>query len=91
MGYMGFGMRKESYQRKPKKAFKRIEKVFGDGTDKDRDLKSNLELDIKDILDKPKHKSLFDNLFFKLINLAGVLFFMFVILFVLYQSLSWNL
>lgn len=30
MGFMGFGMRKEVYTRKPKEAFKRIKKVYGD-------------------------------------------------------------
>ena len=30
MGYMGFGMRKEVYTRKPKEAFKRIKKVYGE-------------------------------------------------------------
>jgi|GEM_PF-3265434 len=88
---MGFGMRKESYQRKPKRVFKRIEKVFGDGTDKDKNLESNFQITTSDILNKPKHKSLFDSLLFKLINAAVVVFFIFVILFVLYQSLSWNL
>ena len=30
MGYMGFGMRKESYTRKPKKVFSGIKKVYGE-------------------------------------------------------------
>lgn len=30
MGYMGFGMRKEVYTRKPKSSFSRIKKVYGD-------------------------------------------------------------
>ena len=30
MGYMGFGMRKENYSRKPKKAFKKLKEVYGD-------------------------------------------------------------
>ena len=29
MGYMGFGMRKEVYTRKPKKAFEKVKKVYG--------------------------------------------------------------
>ena len=30
MGYMGFGMRKENYSRKPKKAFEKIKQVYGE-------------------------------------------------------------
>lgn len=30
MGYMGFGMRKEAYTRKPKAAFKKVKKVYGE-------------------------------------------------------------
>ena len=30
MGYMGFGMRKEDYTRKPKTSFTRIKEVYGD-------------------------------------------------------------
>ncbi|MDN5211306.1 hypothetical protein QQ020_04565 [Fulvivirgaceae bacterium BMA12] len=41
MGYMGFGMRKEVYTRKPKPAFKKIKKIYG----KHLDLpKSSLQL-----------------------------------------------
>ena len=30
MGYMGFGMRKEVYTRKPKTSFSRMKKIYGD-------------------------------------------------------------
>lgn len=30
MGYMGFGMRKEVYTRKPKTAFKKLKAIYGD-------------------------------------------------------------
>lgn len=30
MGYMGFGMRKEDYQRKPKASYHKVKKVYGD-------------------------------------------------------------
>ena len=30
MGYMGFGMRKEVYTRKPKTAFKKVKKMYGE-------------------------------------------------------------
>ena len=30
MGYMGFGMRKEVYTRKPKTSFGRMKKIYGD-------------------------------------------------------------
>ncbi|WP_350124396.1 hypothetical protein [Imperialibacter sp.] len=33
MGYMGFGMRRENYTRKPKKAFKKLKQVYGDDVD----------------------------------------------------------
>jgi hypothetical protein len=33
MGYMGFGMRKEDYTRKPKESFKTIKRIYGDNLD----------------------------------------------------------
>lgn len=30
MGFMGFGMRKENYKRKPKVAFKKLKSIYGD-------------------------------------------------------------
>lgn len=30
MGYMGFGMQKENYNRKPKKVFKKTRELYGD-------------------------------------------------------------
>jgi hypothetical protein len=30
MGYMGFGMRKEVYQRKPKTSFSKMKRIYGD-------------------------------------------------------------
>lgn len=30
MGYMGFGMRKEDYTRRPKSAFSKMKKIYGD-------------------------------------------------------------
>lgn len=34
MGYMGFGMKKENYTRKPRKAFQHLKKLYGDRLDK---------------------------------------------------------
>lgn len=34
MGYMGFGMKKENYTRKPRKAFKHLKKLYGDRLEK---------------------------------------------------------
>ena len=43
MGYMGFGMRKEVYTRKPKKAFEKIRKIYEQEAKKN--LPKNLKLD----------------------------------------------
>jgi|TARA_Y100001934_G_C12372855_1_gene787463 cytoskeletal protein RodZ len=34
MGYMGFGMKKETYARKPRKIFKHLKNIYGDKLDK---------------------------------------------------------
>ncbi|TRX59039.1 hypothetical protein FNH22_10950 [Fulvivirga sp. M361] len=47
MGYMGFGMRKEVYTRKPKEAFKRLKQIHGETPKKEKGLKDSEYLELK--------------------------------------------
>lgn len=70
MGYMGFGMRKEVYQRKPKKAFEKINELYGD--DK-ANRKHNPKIkgpSREDIFNKQRTRSLGDIKFFKILKIA---------------------
>ncbi len=42
MGYMGFGMRKEAYTRKPKTSFSKMKKIYGDHLEDFHKSKKNL-------------------------------------------------
>lgn len=63
MGYMGFGMRKEVYARKAKKAFSKLKDVYGDA----RLPKSNIKIEKVENLSYEKHsyKPFFENKTYK--------------------------
>lgn len=51
MGYMGFGMRKEVYTRKPKRAFDKIKEIYDkDGAKTDHTTKKSIRRKIKPAL-----------------------------------------
>ena len=52
MGYMGFGMSKESYSRKPREGFKKISKIL----DKERIHISESEIETKEFTKEEKQK-----------------------------------
>ena len=53
MGYMGFGMKKETYARKPRKIFKHLKNIYGDlSLPLANDMLPFLKKDKKNISDK---------------------------------------
>lgn len=68
MGYMGFGMRKEVYTRKPKEVFKRLKKIYGPGASVP---KSNIKLKTQRPVSYEKHtyKPFYQTRFYKITKL----------------------
>lgn len=82
MGYMGFGMRKEVYKRKPKVPFKKLKSIYGDKLEdyhrlnKSKDIKFDEEAR-KKVRHKVKREiiseGLLNNLIFLIILVALVI------------------
>ncbi len=84
MGYMGFGMRKEDYKRKPKESFKKIKERYGNDTPKPKHDPNSPQLTREEVLNKPRFKSIHDMRFFQLLKLTVLIGF---VGFFLYLSL----
>ena len=65
MGFMGFGMRKEVYKRKPKESFKRIKEIYGNDWTKINHNPNAPKLTSEEILNKPRFKSIHDTKIYK--------------------------
>ncbi len=68
MGYMGFGMRKEVYKRKPKKPFKRFKKFYENDIPKREKNPDAPEFTSEEVLNKPRFKSIHDFKAFRVIK-----------------------
>ncbi|MEO1049860.1 MAG: hypothetical protein AAFX87_04525 [Bacteroidota bacterium] len=75
MGYMGFGMRKEVYQRKPKAAFENVKSAVGNSSSKSKETyrykqyESDTQYRIKTKLKRQKRKS---TIYLSLIGLGSI-------------------
>ncbi len=66
MGYMGFGMKKEVYTRKPKVAFEKIKRIYGNETKKSKSSLNNRSKKVKGRYVRVKYKHFRDTLFYKI-------------------------
>ncbi|WP_200975176.1 hypothetical protein [Echinicola sp. 20G] len=79
MGYMGFGMRKEDYKRKPKEALTRYKEVYGnDYVEIDHDPNAP-QLSREEVLNKSKVRGLFEWKGFLLLKIIALLIISFVL------------
>ena len=72
MGYMGFGMRKEVYKRKPKKSFQKLKELYGNDTPKVKHDPNAPKLTSEDVLNKPRFRSIHDTKFFQIAKLLVI-------------------
>lgn len=70
MGFLGFGMRKEVYKRKPKEAFKTLKKFYGNDTPKIKHNPDAPKLTSEEILNRPRFKSFYDTQAYKFLKIA---------------------
>ncbi|MTI41452.1 hypothetical protein [Fulvivirga lutimaris] len=81
MGYMGFGMRKEVYSRKPKEAFKKLKQVHGEKPKKEKGLDDSEYLELKQYR-KSRFRHFYESKIFKVLSsgiiVASVLVLMWV-------------
>ena len=75
MGYMGLGMRKEDYTRKPKRSFDKIKKIYGDTLDFPK-TKSKAKIDKPVSFRRKRFKHFGDMAFVKVIK---VVFFLVIL------------
>ncbi len=76
MGYMGFGMRKEDYKRKPKGPFKKLKDLYGNDTPKVKHSKDAPELTREEVLHEFRFKSIHDLRFWGFIKVSMLLLFL---------------
>ena len=74
MGYMGFGMRKEVYKRKPKESFKKLKKIYGNDTPKVDHNPNHGQLTTDDVLNKYRYRSIIDTRAFQVIKVIIIFF-----------------
>jgi hypothetical protein len=72
MGYMGFGMRKEVYARKPKEAFKKLKQVHGEIPKVEKGLSDSEYLDLKQHR-KSRFRHFYESKIFKVLSSAIIL------------------
>ncbi|UII23149.1 hypothetical protein [Fulvivirga ligni] len=65
MGYMGFGMRKEVYTRKPKRSFEKIKELYGNDIPRVEESDGKYELKAEEILNKKRFRTLYDTKAFR--------------------------
>ncbi|MEQ8337770.1 MAG: hypothetical protein RIA62_10515 [Cyclobacteriaceae bacterium] len=70
MGYMGFGMRKEVYKRKPKESFKKLKELYGNDIPKAKFDPDAPVLTSEDVLNKPRFRSIHDTKLFQIAKVA---------------------
>ena len=73
MGYMGFGMRKEDYQRKPKKFSEKFKRMYGKDVPKPENDPSINPPTFDEIINKKRTWSLFDSGLFKWLRILAVI------------------
>lgn len=74
MGYMGFGMRKEDYNRTPKKSFDKIKKIYGEDLNFPKvEGKPDEDISIENLKTK-RFKHLNQTLAFKIISFTFFIF-----------------
>jgi len=73
MGYMGFGMRKEVYTRKPKKPFQKQNELYGDDKAKRKHNPKIKGPSKEEIFNKPRFKSLGDIKLFQLLKVTAMI------------------
>lgn len=70
MGYIGFGIRKEVYKRKPKESFKKLKELYGNGIQKAKFDPDAPVLTSEDVLNKPRFRSIHDTKLFQIAKVA---------------------
>jgi len=81
MGYMGFGMRKEDYKRKPKDAFVLYKEVYGNDHVKIEHDHNAPKLTKEEVLNKSRVRGLFEwkgFLLLKILVLAAIILVLFL-------------
>jgi hypothetical protein len=77
MGYMGFGMRKEVYTRKPKTSFSKVRKIYGDHLEdfqrSKKGIQAKSEKEKEDFKSEFAKKTKGDNLIWKMLKVIAIL------------------
>lgn len=93
MGYMGFGLRKEDYKRKPKTVFNRQKELYGDKLEKypkvsrGYSLKKHLE-DLENFKNKRRNRSKISDSIIGILAAFAIIFLIWIMLYWLGENFS---